>query len=112
MPVDQKRHLEAGGTGGILRRILICEVNNKFWTRGSKQTTSQQRAEERGGSSEDVFREGGFRRDEQVLQDFTSLQINTCSAKLLHCPSPTYHPPNRPLATIRHQKINTLYAAS
>ncbi|KAM7404326.1 hypothetical protein PAMP_011686 [Pampus punctatissimus] len=25
MPTDRKRHLEAGGTSGILSRILICE---------------------------------------------------------------------------------------
>lgn len=34
MPTDGKRHLEAGGTSGVLRRILICEVNNKVWTQG------------------------------------------------------------------------------
>lgn len=32
-----KRHLEAGGTSGILRRILICEVNNKVWTQGQSK---------------------------------------------------------------------------
>lgn len=30
----RKRHLEAGGSGGILRRILISEVYNKVWTQG------------------------------------------------------------------------------
>lgn len=37
MPMDQKRHLEAGGTSGILGRILICEVNNKVWTQGQSK---------------------------------------------------------------------------
>lgn len=37
MPMDRKRHLEAGGNGSILRRILICEVNNKVWTQGQSK---------------------------------------------------------------------------
>ncbi|KAI9531178.1 hypothetical protein NQZ68_000673 [Dissostichus eleginoides] len=37
MQTDQKRHLEAGGTSGILRRILICGVHNKVWTQGQSE---------------------------------------------------------------------------
>lgn len=37
MPMDQKRHLEVGCTSGILRCILICEVNNKVWTQGQNE---------------------------------------------------------------------------
>jgi len=37
MQMDQKRHLEAGGTSGILRRILICGVHNKVWTQGQSE---------------------------------------------------------------------------
>lgn len=35
--MDQKRHLEVGCSSSILRRILICEVNNKVWTQGQSE---------------------------------------------------------------------------
>lgn len=41
MQTDRKRHLEAGGTSGIPRRILICEVNNKVWTQGQSKAALQ-----------------------------------------------------------------------
>lgn len=41
MPTDRKRHLEAGGTSGIPRRILIYEVNNKVWTQGQSKAALQ-----------------------------------------------------------------------
>lgn len=37
--MDRKRHLEAGGTSGILSRILIREVNNKVWRQGQSRAT-------------------------------------------------------------------------
>lgn len=39
MLLDQKRRLQVGVTSKILRRILICMMNNNVWTRGQNKTT-------------------------------------------------------------------------
>lgn len=38
MQTDRKKHFEAGGTSGIPRCILICEVKKQGLDTGSKQS--------------------------------------------------------------------------
>lgn len=103
MQTDQKRHLEAGGTSGILRRILIREVNNKVWTRGQSKAAlilGKSNVEQVRSFGKWVF----IPQKMCLIRPGVTGRINTCIVASSHIinHTPTLH--NRLLTTFHNKK--------